>query len=536
MISDPGGEPGETGGGPWPPGSSTGPGIPTDCLRRPVGESELRTLGRDEYDNAVRDLTGVDIGAAQAFPSDVALTGFSAGIPVTELAVDHFASAAEAIAAQAVLDLGRLVPCDLATEWDACVREAIVRLGRRAYRRPLADDEVSSYQALYAEAASRYDAATGFELVLQTMLMSPHFLYRIELGVPEDGSDSQSLTAFELASRLSFFLFRTIPDDELLDAAEAGLLDVEEGYRAVVEQMLDDDRAIATIEDFHVQWLGLTELDTLEKDPSVQAGFDDAFRDAMLRETVTFADYVIRRSDGRLSTLLTAPLSFPEGPLVELYGLDPSAMPPAGEPVELAPGERAGILTHPSVLATHSFATHSSPIHRGVFVRTNVLCRPPPPPPADVPDLPPADPTQTGRDRFAAHSSDPACQPCHALIDPIGFAFEHYDAVGRFREEEAAAPIDASGELVEAGDASGPFGDAVDLVARLADSNQVRQCVGTQWFRYALGRLDSAADRCALEQVERVFDDSDGDLRELLLAIAMSDSFRRRATASPEAS
>jgi hypothetical protein len=249
----------------------------------------------------------------------------------------------------------------------------------------------------------------------------------------------------------------------------------------------------------------------------------------MLAETTDFADYVIRHGDGRLETLLTAPFSIIEGPLYELYGVAATTSPNGDPTTPLDESQRAGILTHASVMAAQAHSEQTSPVLRGLFVRQSLLCQPMPPPPADVNNTPPPpDPNATTKERFNEHTQDPACAGCHLLIDPVGWGFEQYDAIGRYRTMEGSNPVDARGEITGTADADGEFDGAVELAQLLAGSEQVGECVAKQWFRFAFGRSEVEEDTCSIATTHSLFADAGYDIRELLLTIVVSDTFRHR--------
>jgi hypothetical protein len=250
---------------------------------------------------------------------------------------------------------------------------------------------------------------------------------------------------------------------------------------------------------------------------------------ALIDETAEFSDYVVRRGDGLMSTLFTANFSVIDGPLFDLYGVERPADFVPGEPVELDPGQRAGILTQGAFLATHAHHDQTSPVHRGLFVRENILCQTIPPPPADVvPTPPPPTPGTTMRERIAVHQSEASCSGCHQMMDQIGLGFENYDAAGRFRSEEDNRPVDATGNLIGTGDSAldGPFNGALDLAEKLSQSSVVEQCMTRQWFRFALGRSSSNDDACSLASMQERLVASGGNIRELIVSIALSDAFR----------
>lgn len=496
-----------------------------------VGPTPLRRLTRREYANAVADLTGViaDVGALDP---DEKLAAFDSNLaaPVSPAIITQYRTLAESVADAAILDLADLVPC--APEAAAidpalaatCTEAYLVGFGRRAFRRPLTATELQTYGAL---ASGGSDFADGIRLVTAALLQSVHFLYHLELA-PADATDEVvALDDHQLAARLSFFLWGSVPDDALLDAADAGLLSDPVRLRAEAERLLASEHAADAVQSFHMQWLGLDRRAALVKQPEVYPTFDEALRVAMWEETERFVAHVVLEGDGRLATLMTSSDSFVDAPLAELYGVTlPDDHDPAS-PIALDPAQRAGLLTQASFMTAHAHNDSSGPVQRGVIVRANLLCQPLPPPPNDVPELDPVDPDATTRERFEQHSSDPACAGCHSLIDGIGLAMENYDGIGRHRTEENGLPVDASGELVGT-DVDGEFEGAVELAHKLADSALVGDCVAVQWFRFAFGRGESEPDACTLEALRTQFAASDGDVRELMLAIVASDAFRNQ--------
>lgn len=513
------------------------------CVDPEVGPTDLRRLTASQYDNTVRDLLGITTSASQefSFSPDERVGPFKSNnaAPVAGLQVEQYMSAAEALAADAVLDLESLLPCDPGVVGEqACTEQLVEELGLRAYRRPLEPDEIDRLMSVYQDGRMGADFADGIRLVVQAMLQSPFFLYHIEIGqpLPDGPADLVALDGYEVASRLSYFLWDTMPDDALFEAAASGELETAEGLSAQVDRMLADPKAADAIASFHLQWLGVDETEGLEKDASVFPGFDSALAEAMKEETARFTNWVVLEGDGRLETLLTADFTVTEDPaLLALYGATLPADHVPGDPVDLPAGERSGLLTHPSVLASHSHANQTSPIHRGVMVRQNLLCQILPPPPPDVDNVPPdPDPDATTRERFDQHTSDPACAGCHDLIDPVGFGLENYDGIGAFRTMEGELPVDASGELLGT-DVDGPFDGGLELAQRLAQSRQVRECVARQWFRFAFGRGETSDDDCAMERLFEAFESSEYDIRALLREIVLSDAFRYRRSLALEA-
>jgi hypothetical protein len=367
---------------------------------------------------------------------------------------------------------------------------------------------------VYRGAVSQWGASKAFELLLQAVLISPHFLYQLETSVPSDGEEIAALDGYELAARLSFFLWQSVPDAELLDAAEAGELDTREGITKQAQRLLGDERARDTVDSFFGQWLGIAHLDDHVKDESLFPNWAGGLAASMTRETLTFANHVVREG-GSLETLLTATYTFADPELAAFYGAEPNG--DFGR-VELDGSERAGILTHASVLANLAHASEASWVHRGKFVRDNLLCDPLPAPPKNINQ---ADGNDPGR------LDDANCKGCHVKMDPIGLGFEQYDAIGNF-----VSSVDADAvELIEAGELSGSYDSPVDMVNALADTDVVRRCVAKHVFRYAARREETPDDDCSLDAVDVQFTESDLQLSQLLIALTTSDAFRFRRAA-----
>jgi len=506
----------------------TGPDGDTQNTEALDGVTPLRRLTALQYERTVHDLLGVDVDGQAILAADERVGPFksNAVAPVTELNVDQYMAAAETVAQAALADLGSLVPCDPQDIGELSCGEAFIDdFGPIALRRPL-DDETRAELRRVLEHGLEQSFEDGIRLVIQAALQSPYFLYHVESPGGDVGEDGRvGLSPFELASRLSYFLWRTMPDRALFEAAEAGELDTPEGIREQVLRMLDDHKAEVAIQQFHLQWLHIDELGELAKDPDLYPDFDAELLREMVDDVARVADYVVREGDAKLDSLLTTPYTFATGRLADYYGIDPVE---GDEPTVLDRDQRAGLLTQPAFLAKAAHGDQSSPIHRGVVVREDFLCQILPDPPADVDDTPPdPDPNATTRERFAQHTEDPSCAGCHSLIDGIGFGFEAYDAIGQFREMDGNDVVDDLGEIVGGDDASGTFEGAIELSNRLVESSISRHCVANQWFRFALGRMEGDADAPLLDEIYADFDASH-DLRDLIVAIAQSDAFRTR--------
>jgi hypothetical protein len=516
------------------PGGTGGIVSDTSCIEDGTvrtGRSRLRRMTRSALNHTVRDLIGATGSPSDAVSPDESIGPFysNAIAPITDLLVQQYDEVAAALADQATARMSTLSPCDLAADTTpACATQFIESFGLKAYRRPLDPAERDEYLALYTLERGQGTAQTAFKLVVATFLESPFFLYHSEVGasgVP--GSAPSLLSSYEIASRLSYFLWDTMPDDQLFSLAQQGMLTNDAVIAEQVTRMLADPRAADAIPQFHLQWLGIRDIGGADKDTASFPTWNPALGEAMQRETATFADFVVRRGDGLMRTLFTANFTFPEGPLFGLYGLtQPQGFAP-GTQVTLTP-ERAGILTQGAFLATHAHRDQTSPVHRGIMVRENILCEPLEPPPLDVNTTPPAPtPATTTRERFAQHEANPTCGGCHVLIDPIGLAFEHFDAIGAYRTMENGFPIDASGEIFEGpADLAGPFNGALELGQRLSQSRAAADCMANQWFRFALGRMEAVDDACSLKAIRQGFEDSGRNVRDLIVSIVKSDAFR----------
>jgi Protein of unknown function (DUF1592)/Protein of unknown function (DUF1588)/Protein of unknown function (DUF1595)/Protein of unknown function (DUF1587)/Protein of unknown function (DUF1585) len=505
---------------------------------RDVAASPLRRLTRTQYANTVRDLLNLDNSGADGLSPDEKNGGFfsNAAVNLAEIQVDQYQRSAERIADRATQNLKDLVPCapadadttsPMSTEANDCVVRFVQGFGRRAYRRPLTTDESARFNALFVKTQTQDGFRSGIALIVQAMLLSPHFLHLVETG---DGTTVEGrlvpLTSHERAARLSYFLWNSMPDAELAAAADSGSLSNETQIAVQAERLLASPKARDSIASFHEQWLQTTSLVTVEKSKVLFPEFDDVLRSAMREETVRFADQVIRVEDGRLANLLTSDYSLLSGPLYPLYGL-----PPGGPGWQRATFShpRSGIFMHASGLAVHSHADQTSLVQRGLVIRQRLLCSTPPPPPPTVDDTPPmVDRTQSARTRFAQHRANPSCANCHRMMDPLGAPFEIFDPIGRFRTVDGIEPVDASGELFGTDSDDGPVAGPVELMLKLAATPEVQDCIVRQWFRFAVGRQEGDADQRSLDQSMDAFREKDFRIRDLLIGLTLTDAFLNR--------
>jgi hypothetical protein len=507
------------------------------------GPTPIRRLTRVEYNNTIYQLFGDNSKPANAFPPDEEAGGFDNQadvLVVSPLLAENYLSAAENLAVTHTPSLMQQLPnCQgNSVNQATCTSdaEAFVRsFGKLVFRRPLTEDEVQTYVELFAKGTALdqepYSPKMGVQLVVQALLQSPNFIYRVEFGMadPSEG-DVVELTHYEIASRLSYLLWNSMPDALLFEAADAELLHDPAEIEAQARRMLDTPRAREAVRNFHRQWLHLDEIEPVilanGKDPDIYPEFYHGLPSLWRSETEAFIDHAVFEEDANLEFLFTAPYTMMNEELADFYGVDG----PKGVEftrVDLDPSKYAGFMTHPGLMALFAKPNRSSPIHRGKFVRETILCQTPPTPPDNVPEPPSVDESQTTREQFAEHSENPVCAGCHSLMDPIGFGFEHFDGIGRYRDTEWGLEVDAAGEL-QGTDIDGTFNGAVELAHLLASSEQVKACVVNQWFKFGYGRFETDEDECSVDEIHAAFAASNYDIKELIIALTLTDAFRYR--------
>ncbi|WP_240359283.1 DUF1592 domain-containing protein [Pyxidicoccus trucidator] len=523
--------PGEDGPGaetPPPPDTQQ----PVDECKNAVkdpGRVTLHRLNRAEYDATVRDLLGDTTQPGRGFPADDHGYGFDNNADVlsmSPLLMEKYSTAAEKLV-DAAWSRGAFATCALGVaNPEPCARDILSRFARRAWRRPVTPDEVDRLVAFVALATRHGDKAeAGVKLALRSVLVSPNFLFRIEKDPDPASSAPHRLNDFELASRLSYFLWSSMPDEDLLAAAEAGKLDSPEELEAQVRRMLKDPKAQALVENFAGQWLYTRALDSAEPDKTLYGAFSEDLRTAMRQETqLVFREFIT--GDHKLRDLVDAPFTYVNDTLATHYGLPP---PGSRTPVRVELSthrERQGVFGHGSLLTVTSNSDRTSPVQRGVWVLEQMLCSAPPPPPPDVENLPPPiEPNMTMRERMALHRSQPQCQGCHRMMDPLGLALENYDPIGRWRlQEVSGAPVDATGEL--------PNGTVLrgseDMRRFVKDDPKLPACLTEHLLTYALGRGMSREDECAVREIAASAEASGGRLSDYILSIVLSDHFTMR--------
>ncbi len=537
-----GGTPAGGGGGggtpAGPAGTGTGVagtgGAPATCDGLQADTTPIRLLSQTEMNNTLADLLG-DNSAPMTVSPAVGGAGYSndaTALAVSPSLVEQYMSVAETAATNAMAHRSRFVSCDpVAVGNDVCARQVIQDLGTRAFRRPIDDTEQSALLSIFDQGAMQGGFDAGMTMVVQAILESPDFLYHVEHGTPlSDRPDVEALDDWSIASRLSYFLWDTMPDADLFAAATRGELHTPAQIAAQANRMLDDPRAHAAVRRFVGEWLELDKLDGMMRDPSRYPDWSAALASAMKQETLDFVERVIF-DGGDVSSLFVSPFTVVNPLLASFYGMPgPTTSGFAEAPLDAR--HRTGLLTQGSFLAVNAKYDVTSPVERGAFIRRRILCQPLPPPPPGVPPPPDVPANVTQRQRLEMHRRDPVCASCHNLMDPVGLTFESFDAIGRYRALDTdGLPVDTSGELSNVqGDVGGPLTDSIDLSNKLARSPDVRSCVAKQWFRDAFGRTETTADACTIADLMDRFEGAHYRLRDLLVAITQLDAFRYRAT------
>ena len=410
--------------------------------------------------------------------------------------------------------------------------QVIRRLATRAFRRPATDDEVARLVKLAEQARGEGDNfEQSIQVALQAILISPHFLYRMELDPAGQEGKPRDLNDFEVASRLSYFLWSSMPDDELMNLAIAGKLRQDGNLEKQARRLLADAKSKALAENFAGQWLELRSLEMRTPDKQLFPQYDDGLKAAMRTETEMFFDSLVRE-DRPIFDLLSADFTFANEKLAKLYGLkDVSGN--EFRRVSLAGTERGGILTQASILTVTSNPNRTSPVKRGKWILENILGTPPPPPPPNVPDLQEAKAGEakgTLRQRMEQHRANPGCASCHQRMDPLGFAMENFDAIGVWRDKEGDAPIDSTGQLPGGEKFRGPK----ELRELLLSSRKMQftQCLAEKLLTYALGRGVEYSDQCAIQKITAALEKDQFRFSRLVVEIVSSDPFLKTGVVS----
>ncbi|MEO8906147.1 MAG: DUF1592 domain-containing protein [Polyangiaceae bacterium] len=514
------------------------------CQMPAPGRAPLRRLSNAEYRNTLSDLLGdspttesLVQSATQAFPSETESLGFRNNadyLGVSTLTAQGYLDAAEQFL-DPILSNKNLLSCTPTpgAELD-CARTFIAKFGKLAFRRPLSAAESSQYEAIFSTALNAYDFDSAVRGVAFAFLQSPKFLYRVEFGVAPSGSTTKP-SPYEMANRLSYLFWQSMPDQALFDAAEAGELTTPVQIESQARRMLRDPKAARLLEYFD-EWLGTDALPTsFVRDATLYPNLNPDLVPLLQEETRAFVSDILARPEGNLNELLSAPYTFANADLATHYGLSGVT---GTDFVKVAAPGRSGVLTQGMLLARDK-ATRTSIVRRGLKIRLDVLCEQvsAPPPNVNV-NLDTTSTTGlTQRQRLEQHRVSPSCSGCHDLMDPLGVVFEGFDAVGRPRTvDEQGAAVDTTSTIAYTKDANGQANSPAELGQLLANSEEVKTCYVTKSFRFFYGRdVDSSADACSMAQLLQSFKGKAYSLSELLVALTQTDAFLYRPVQSPEA-
>lgn len=500
------------------------------------GRVTLHRLNRVEYNNTVRDLLGTTRSPADEFPIDDRGGGFdnlADVLTLSPLHLDSFRSAAISLIDEAMTvttQRARLVTCDLAKEGATCARTVLTAFAPLAWRRPVTTSELDALMKPVNLATGNGDnAEVGLKLSLQAVLLSPHFLFRVETDPAPSSLTPHALTPYEVASRLSYFLWSSMPDAELFAAAKAGNLTEGATLQAQVTRMLGSPKAQALVDNFAGQWLYTRQISEVTPDPKLFPTFDAGLRAAAKLEVETlFRDVALNGVSA--DKLLTADFTYANDRLAKHYGL-PAVTSTTPVKVSLAGNrQRGGILSQTGFLAVTSHQDKTSPVLRGKWVMSQLLCATVMSPPANVDTS--LDPERKGgtlRQQLERHRANPTCAVCHHMMDPIGLALENYDAIGAYRAEDAGMAIDASGQLPD----GRAFNGREDLAALIAADPNFPRCMAEHLYTYALGRTPDTTTRghmdpATLYNLAESFKAGGFKFKDLVAQIAASATFLNR--------
>ena len=519
-------------------GGSTGSGGVAMQATDP-GRVTMHRLNLAEYDNTMRDLLGTTTHPSIdfSFPPDDRGDDFDNAsdiLTVSPLHLSCYNTAAAALVAAAMAAPAQrslLVTCDLVAGGTACARTSLEAFVPRAWRRPVATTEIDDLMALVTSATTQGDSVeVGLDLALRAAILSANFIYRPEIDPSPASLTPHPLSEYELASRISYFLWSSMPDDQLFAAAKAGNLHEPSTLGSQVSRMLADPKAQALVDNFAGQWLFIREIDQVTPDPTLFPQFDASLRAALKAETqMLFREVAFNGLPA--DQMLTAQFTFVNDRLAQYYGLPPvgSSQP---QRVDLTGNsQRRGFLSQGSFLTVNSHSDRTSPVRRGKYVLTELLCENVPPPPPAVNIMLKPDPTggKTLRQVLEDHVQSPTCASCHSLMDPIGFGMENYDAVGAYRTMDGMLPIDSTGTLPS----GEKFNGLMDLAPIIASNPAFPKCMTSKLYAYALGRSavlndPNHLDGTTLMALASGFAKNGLKFQDLLAAIVASPTFLSR--------
>lgn len=498
------------------------------CADAPLGVTPLRRLSANEYRNTIADLFAIEPPTVEALPADMRIYDFrtTAEQLLSAGTAAKYFDAAKLVADGLDAATPGWFPC---AEDDACVDEWLADEGLRIFRRPLVADEVAHYHALFTAELDAGDAVpAAASTMLQALLVSPHFLY-LQQPVAEPG-ERVALDDWQIAARLSYLVWASTPDDELLALAAEGGLATSQARIEQAQRLLEDPRAQAAVDEFFMQWFAAEDISTVIKDPALYPEVVPELTFALEEESRMFFREVFWNRGAALDELFTSPVRVRNAALAAYYADDSVAADQTDLTViEAAIDERSfGLLSQAGLLMSIARNESTQIIYRGKFIRNKLLCqRITPPMAGTVPPLPQIDPEATTREQVAQHTAAAECAACHSLLNPPGFALEHFNTIGLWRDDERGLPIDASGEIVGVG-IDEPVDGALELSQALANNDTVRQCAVAQMFEFAIGREPEPDDACVTDDLYAAFVDNGGDLQALLVDIVASEAFAER--------
>jgi hypothetical protein len=507
---------GGTGGSGGAVAGGTG-GSTLDCSTPKASATRLRVLTESQVNNTVLDLLRLEGDFAKGL-----------GLAMDDISLEHRAAVATQIAGQAAANLESWAPCTPAPQGDsaACKQQIIDQVGSMAYRRPLSDAERAELTTLFDAGVATKDFSTGVDWFLTGLLQAPDVVYEVTRPAPaEQPGQVVPLAPHEYATRLAYFVWDGPPDAALLDAAGSGGLADAAGRSAQISRMLADTRFLRGVTRFYAKWLHTSGFAELARDDE---DFTEGVVSALETSLLMSATSIYSSPAPNVASLFSGDAYFFNDALRSFYGIAGSGAEFTAAP--MTGQSRRGILTHPGLMALLARPGESNPISRGLYVLREILCVDVSPPPQDreIPDLPPVQAGVSTRQRLELHTSDPFCGGCHAMIDPSGFAFEGFDEVGRFRTTDQGVPVDTSGTFELGLDVDGAYEKGDDFLAKVAESQSVRACFAGHYLDFALSHpLPDPSDACSLQAVRQRFA-ATGDLRELVVTIASSDSFVMR--------
>lgn len=531
----------DTGGGGSGAGDSGGSGgsggDPVNNPQFDPAPGGMRKLLARQYVNSIRLVLGDSAASKAVAPADATLGDFetlaAAELSLAPTAIEAYEASAREVAQATIFDavaMSQIVPCTpVAADDAACHQQVIENVGHQLWRRPLTAEEVAPIVEIAKAAGLEYgNFDFGVEYALMTLLQSPYFLYTIEVGVPDPAHPGWfKLTGPELATRMSLFLVDSIPDAELLKAAEDGQLETEAQIRDTARELMKRPAARAALAAFYDSVYKLKDLPNTAKDPAVFPTYSSTLAQSMRAESLMFFEDIVWNQNADYRTIFTAEYTFIDANLAALYGV-PAPGGGGFSKVTLPASQlRRGFIGQASHLTRNSHAAQTSPTRRGVFLSNLLLCNEIPPPPPGVnttfPEFDPANPkTKKQYLEEIHHKGGDNCEGCHNLMDPFGYALESFDAIGRYRtEDENGLPIDPSGNIAD----FGTFTNAVDLAQIMHDNPRTMNCIVSNLFRQSMGHEETKGERPAILSIQDAFSDSGFKLQEALVEIVTSPAF-----------